>query len=79
MDKHITPPRYIVWSTDQVDLADPFQRRWYIRQVLLHGRAEDIRSLDLAEVAALLDDLDLPPDLQQLWKSFLEARSHASG
>jgi len=27
-----TPPVYIVWSTDQVDLSDPFQRRWYIQQ-----------------------------------------------
>jgi len=41
------PPRHIVWSTDLLDLSDPFQRRWYIRQVLLHGRTEDIRTLDL--------------------------------
>lgn len=70
----IKPPRHIVWSTDTVDLSDPFQRRWYMRQVLLHGRAEDIRGLDLDEVAALLDDLDLPPHLHRLWKMYLEAR-----
>lgn len=71
----IKPPRHIVWSTDTVDLSDPFQRRWYMRQVLLHARAEDIRGLDLDEVAALLDDLDLLPHLHRLWKMYLEARS----
>ena len=70
-------PRHIIWSTDHLDLADPFQRRWYIRQVLLHGRAEDVRALDLAEVAASLEDLGLPASLYRLWKSFLEARSYA--
>ena len=73
----IHPPHNIVWSTDAVDLSDPFQRKWYIRQVLLHGRAQDIRALDLEEVASLLEDLNLPPDLYRLWKTFLEARSHA--
>ncbi|MDQ7030173.1 MAG: hypothetical protein Q9O62_10540 [Ardenticatenia bacterium] len=71
------PPRHIVWSTDKIDLNDPFQRRWYIRQVLLHGRAEDIRTLDLNEVARLLDDLDLPPVVYHLWKAFLEERGRA--
>ncbi|MGA9348940.1 MAG: hypothetical protein WBW48_09060 [Anaerolineae bacterium] len=75
----ITPPRHIVWSTDRVDLSDPFQRQWYIRQVLLHGRSEDIRALDLGEVAAMLDDLNLPPDLYRLWKTFLGRRTHDQG
>lgn len=74
MNARIRPPRHIVWSTDTIDLSDPFQRRWYIRQVLLHGRAEDIQTLDLDEVETLLDDLDLPPDLYALWKMFLEQR-----
>jgi hypothetical protein len=65
------PPRHIVWSTNQVDLSDPFQRRWYLRQVLTHGRAEDIRSLDLEEIRRELDELDLPPEVYSLWKSFL--------
>ena len=70
----IRPPRYIVWSTDTVDTEDPFQRKWYIRQVLLHGRAQDIRALNLDDVACLLDDLALPPHVHRLWKQFLEAR-----
>jgi hypothetical protein len=67
----VHPPRHIVWSTDQVDLSDPFQRRWYLRQVLTHGRAEDIRSLDLEEIRRELEELDLPPEVYSLWKSFL--------
>jgi hypothetical protein len=70
----ITPPPHIVWSTDSIDLSDPFQRKWYIRQVLTHGQAEDISALDLDEVASLLDDLNLPPHLYDLWKRFLESR-----
>ncbi len=74
----VYPPRHIVWSTDRVDLSDPFQRRWYLRQILMHGRSEDIRKLDLEQVESELDQLSLPPDLNQLWKMFLESR-HDSG
>lgn len=73
------PPRHIVWSTDTVDLSDPVQRRWYILQVLLHGREEDIRALDLAEVAALLDDLNLSDPVYRLWRAFLEWKGYARG
>ena len=73
----ISPPRHIVWSADRLDLGDPFQRAWYIRQVIEHGRAEDIAQLDLEEVARLLDTLDLPPHLHRLWARFLESR-HAT-
>lgn len=72
-----TPPRHIVWSSDTLDLSDPFQRTWYLRQVLMYGRAEDIRTLDLDEVARLLDELRLPPAVHNLWQRFLEAR-HAA-
>ena len=71
------PPRHIVWSTDRLNLADPFQRKWYIRQVIEHGRTEDIASLDLDEVARLLNELNLPPHLYSLWARFLEPR-HAA-
>ena len=74
----LNPPRHIVWSTDTLDLNDPFQHRWYLRQVLLHGRAEDVRALDLAELASLLDDLNLPQHVESLWRAFLERRGYAS-
>ena len=74
----IRPPRHIVWSTDRLDLADEFQRKWYIRQVIEHGMAEDVARLDLDEVAGLLPELNLPPHLHSLWTHFLESR-HAAG
>ena len=73
----IKPPRHIVWSTDKVDLSDPFQRKWYLQQVLIHGRAEDIRQLDFEEVAREFETLNLPPDVHRLWKNFFEGREHA--
>jgi hypothetical protein len=70
----IRPPTYIVWSTDHVDLSDPFQRRWYIQQVLTHGREEDIKTLDIEEIERIFDELILPPDVHSLWKMYLEYR-----
>jgi hypothetical protein len=67
----VQPPRYIVWSTNEVDLNDPFQCRWYIRQVLLYGREQDVRQLDKAELATLIDELRLPEPIYQLWKRYL--------
>ncbi len=72
MDANI--PAYIVWSTDKINTADPFQRRWLLRQVLMHGRAEDVRALDLQEVRRELESLDLPPHLYSLWKRFLKSK-----
>jgi hypothetical protein len=74
----VRPPIYIVWSKDQIDLSDPFQRRWYIQQVLTHGRMEDVRALDLDEIESVLDELIMPEDVRSLWQHFLEFR-HAQG
>ncbi len=71
----IKPPIHIVWSADEIDLSDPFQRKWYIKQILTHGRAEDIRSLDLDEVSQILDELNLPKHIYELWKDFLKDRN----
>lgn len=71
------PPRHIVWSTDRLDLSDPFLREWYLAQVLLHGQAQDLLSLDLDEVALALDRLGLPAEIYSLWKRLLEHR-HAN-
>jgi hypothetical protein len=69
----IRPPVYIVWSTDQVDLDDPFQRRWYIQQVLTRGRAEDVGALKLEDIVEVIDEIALPEDVRNLWQRFLEA------
>lgn len=38
------------------------------------GRLEDIRTLNLDEVAAELDEMILPEDMSGLWLRFLETR-----
>ena len=68
-------PRYIVWSMDNLQLNDPFQRRWLLKQTLTHGRAEDIRKLDLKEIALELDSLNLLEEIYSLWKRYLEYRN----
>jgi hypothetical protein len=68
-----TFPRYIVWSKQEIDLSDEWQRRWYIRQVLMYGRAEDVARLDWDEIERLLPELDLPETLH-LWESYFHAR-----
>ncbi len=62
------PKRYIVWSKRDLDLSDPWQRRWYLHQVLTHGRAEDVAALDREEVRRVLPELDLPPEVRALWE-----------
>jgi len=67
------PKRYIVWSTNkEIDLNDPLQRKWYIQQVLTHGRAEDVSELDWDEVKRLLPVLKLPSRVRRLWEHYLE-------
>ena len=74
MKGKIKPPRHLVWSTDEVDLDNPFQRRWFLTQVLTHGLAEDIRQLDFTEVAREIDNLHLPKEVESLWRTFLDKR-----
>jgi hypothetical protein len=61
----IQPPRHIVWSTDRINLNDPFQKRWLLRQTLMYGKAEDIRALKLADIRQELDQLGLPSSLSE--------------
>lgn len=67
------PKRYIVWSTNDIDLTDPFQRTWYLKQVLTHGRAEDIAALDWDELERLIPRLDLPREISALWEEYFKA------
>lgn len=62
--------RYIVWSRRVVDLTDPWQRRWWIQQVLQYGRAEDVAALDWEEVRQLLPELQLPLRVRLLWEGY---------
>ena len=68
----VHPPLHLVWSTDTIDLSDPFQKRWLLRQTLIHGRAEDVRALEIDEIRRELDQLDLPKEIESLWRRYLE-------
>lgn len=73
MEREERVPRHIVWSKKELDLSDPWQRRWFIQQVLIHGRAEDVAQLDWEEVRRLLPELDLPTEVRQLWEDYFHA------
>ncbi len=64
------PKKYIVWSKNEIDLEDPWQRKWYIQQVLTYGRAEDLAQLDWEEIKATLKDLNLPSPVKRLWERY---------
>jgi hypothetical protein len=67
------PKRYIVWSKREIDLENPFQKEWYIKQVLLYGKSEDIRNIDWNEIKAFLPHLNLPPDIKKFWEDYFNA------
>ncbi len=67
------PKRYIVWSKKEIDLEDIWQKKWYIKQVLTNGRAEDVKELDWDEVKTLLEEIDLPQDVKRLWRDYFNA------
>lgn len=70
-------PRHIVWSlakAEDLDLSDPENRKWWIKQILMNGRMEDIRSLDLDEVEKILPELYLPRPIKKLWSDYFAKR-----
>ncbi len=67
------PKRYIVWAKREVDLNDPLQRKWYMSQVLTHGRAEDVAELDWEEVRSILKEIILPSSVRRLWEGYFGA------
>ena len=69
------PKRYIVWSKSDVNLDDPFQKKWYIRQVLTNGRAEDVASINWDEIKQYLPELNLPVNIRRLWESYFNAQA----
>jgi len=67
------PKRYIVWSKREIDLQDSFQKEWYINQVLMYGRTEDIAALDWDEIRLLLPELNLAASIRALWENYFNA------
>jgi hypothetical protein len=67
------PKRYIVWSKGKIDMQDPFQRKWYYKQVLMNGRAEDVAAVDWEEIKKYLPELNLPVAIHRVWESYFNA------
>jgi hypothetical protein len=70
-------PRHIDWSTgraESFDFTQPENRQWWIKQVLINGRMEDILALDLEEVERILPGLYLPRPIKKLWSDYFAKR-----
>lgn len=65
---------HIVWyaDLDKLDLNDPWLKKWWVQQVLIHGRFEDISRLDFQEVKELLPSLRIPKKIKSLWKDYFD-------
>jgi hypothetical protein len=72
--KQYMRPKRFVWSKNEIDLTDSWQRKWYIQQVLNHGRAEDISQMDWDEIRSLIGELNLSPDVRRLWENYFSAQ-----
>jgi hypothetical protein len=71
----VKPKKYIVWSADRpLDLSNPWIKKWFIKQVLTKGRAEDVAQLDWEEVKRLLSELDLPENIKSLWEDYFDSQ-----
>jgi len=65
---------HIVWyaDLDKLDLRDPWLKKWWIQQVLTHGRLEDIRRLDFNVVKKILSSLRLDKKIKSLWEDYFK-------
>ena len=68
------PPRHIVWSLNEINPADPYQKQWYLQQVLQHGNASDIAKLDWEEIKKNLSSFHLKKEIHSLWKRYFNAQ-----
>lgn len=68
---------YIIWyaDLDRLDLNDPWLKRWWIQQVLIHGRIEDISQLDFSEVRRNLPFFHLRKEIRSLWEDYFNHKS----
>jgi len=70
--------KHICWYADLVklDFSDPWTKRWWIKQVLMHGKFEDIKELDLKEIENVFPELYLPNDIKNLWGDYFNWRKN---
>ena len=58
---------------NESDLEDPGHWKWYIQQVLTHGRSEDVARLDWEEITVFLGEISLPREVRGLWENYFNA------
>lgn len=65
---------HIVWyaDLDKLDLEDPWLKKWWIRQVLIHGRFEDIAKMDFGTIKKLLPVLRISRKIGSLWEDYFK-------
>ena len=71
-------PKHIYWSASkpvEVDLTDPAQKKWWIKQVLTNGTMEDVCTLDPEDIRECLPHLQLPRPVRALWSDYFAERS----
>ncbi len=75
-DDSLLYKKYIFWSVkpEKVDLTDPWTRKWYLTQVLTHGKMEDIIRLDVEEIEKSMDELNLRSEIDRLWRHYFAER-----
>ncbi|GIK56800.1 MAG: hypothetical protein HND44_08330 [Chloroflexi bacterium] len=59
----------LVWDYDIPPDAQTNEafREWYVKRVLTHGTADDIRAIGLETIHAYLPHLYLPQDIREFW------------
>ncbi len=70
--------KHIYWSTEgtvSVDLSDPVQKRWWIKEVLMNGTMEDIRQLNWNDIRDALPHIYLPRPVRALWTDYFASRN----
>jgi hypothetical protein len=64
----------LVWDYDIPPDAQTNEafRDWYVKRVLTHGTAADIRAIGLKTIRQYFPRLYLPPDIREFWLWYFE-------
>lgn len=70
--------KHIVWyaDLDKLDFSNTWIKKWWIKQVLMHGTLEDIKELNLEELEIVLPELYLPENIKNLWVDYFNWKKH---
>lgn len=64
--------KHIVWYADleKLDFNNPFVKKWWMEQVLIHGTINEVKKLDFKEIHKMLPQLNLPTDIKSFWEDY---------